>query len=137
PQPRWESRSGASTERFPNSRAGRTQSQIGTWMLRTVNARNNIRTGCGSAGVAAGVRQAKKASTSARPATTLNAVALPGNEATAPSTGPKRAPAIAAPNADPISCPRRPPGAAATSHESDPGQGDPPDTPCQKRARAS
>jgi len=106
-------------------------------MLRTFSARKSMLTGCGSAGVAAGVRQAHSARTIANPATTLNAAAVPVNDATAPSTGPNRAPAIAAPNAVPISWPRRPGGAAATSHESAPVQENALEMPCKKRATSS
>ena len=58
-------------------------------------------------------------------------------EATAPSTGPNIAPAIAAPKAEPISRPRRPAGAAATSHASAPVHEKALDTPWRKRARSS
>src|SRR5205814_63823 len=51
--------------------------------------------------------------------------------------GPNSAPAIAAPNAEPISCPRRPPGAAATSHASAPVHVNALETPWKKRATSS
>ena len=66
-----------------------------------------------------------------------NAGPVPVIDATAPSTGPKRAPAIAAPKAEPINCPRLPGGAAATSQASDPVHENALETPCTNRARSS
>src|SRR6266542_38903 len=137
PQPRSERRSGASTERLPNSNAGRRQSQTPIWIFRTPRARKSIRSDCGRSGAAAGVIHAAVARTSDRPATVPNAGPVPVYDAIAPSTGPKSAPTIAAPNADPISCPRRPGGDAATSQASAPVQENALETPCRNRARLS
>src|SRR5439155_24321515 len=119
-QPSSESRSGASTERFPNRSAGRSVSHTPIRILRTVRARNSIRSGCGSPGAAAGVVEAAAASTSAAAPTVPKAGAVPVYDATAPRTGPNIAPAIATPNAAPISCPRLPGEEAATSQASPP-----------------
>jgi hypothetical protein len=96
-----------------------------------------MRTGCGSSGVAAGMRHANTASARAMTATDPNAAPVPVYEAIAPSTGPKSAPAIAAPKAEPISCPRLPGGEAATSQASEPVHENALETPCMKRARSS
>jgi hypothetical protein len=100
-------------------------------------ASNSIRIGCGVSGETAGVAAAPVARSTASPATVANAGAVPVKEATAPSTGPNNAPAIAAPKADPINRPRRPAGAAATSHASAPVHENALDTPWRKRARSS
>src|SRR4029453_15456024 len=84
-----------------------------------------------------GVDAAAAARTTASPATTPNAGAVPVNDAIAPRTGPKSAPAIAAPNAEPISRPRCPAGAAATNQASPPVHENALDTPWRKRASIS
>ena len=96
-----------------------------------------MRIGWGVSGETAGVANAPAPRSSATAATAPNAGAVPVKEATAPSTGPNIAPAIAAPKADPISRPRRPAGAAATSHASAPVHEKALDTPWRKRARSS
>ena len=62
---------------------------------------------------------------------------MPATEAIPPRTGPKSAPPTAAAKAWPISAPRRPAGAAATSHASAPVQENALASPCAKRARSS
>src|SRR5205807_6737072 len=106
--------------RFPKSSAGRRVNQTPSWIFRTESARRRTPSGCGSSGAAAGIVHAVTASASAAAPTVPNAGAVPVYDATAPRTGPNIAPAIATPNAAPISCPRLAEGDAVTSQASPP-----------------
>src|SRR5439155_20784042 len=70
-------------------------------------------------------------------ATAESAGPVPTLDATPPSTGPKSAPAIASPNTVPINSPRRPAGAAATSHARLPVHVKPLERPWRSRAPSS
>ena len=67
----------------------------------------------------------------------MNVRPVPAIEAIPPRIGPQSAPPIARPNAVPISAPRRPGGAAATSQASAPVHENELASPCAKRARSS
>ena len=91
--PRCDSRSGTSTDRFPNSRPGSSTSQKHMRSCRSRKAANSAESGCGSSGGAAGVDAANATSPSDATPTAPNVQPVPANDATPPSTGPKSVPA--------------------------------------------
>src|SRR5207237_1894447 len=96
PQRSCGSRRGAGTDRLPKRRAGTSVSHTPIWIFRAVSARKSIASGCGASGGGADrVVHVAAARTSASPATAENGGAVPVYDATAPSTGPNIAPAIA------------------------------------------
>ena len=109
-------RSGTSTASVPKSSAGRTTSQKpASSPAGRGSAAKSEESGWGSSGAAAGVAAAHAASPSDATPTALNVQPVPASDATPPSTGPKSVPPTAAANAEPMSVPRRPSGAAATA----------------------
>ena len=87
-------------------------------MRRFRSARMKTPRGWGFAGGGAGVKKAQTASADRDQGRGTESGACPTIEATPPSTGPKRAPTIAAAIASPIVWPRRSAGVAPTSHVS-------------------
>ncbi len=136
-KPSCDSRSGPSTDSVPNRSAGRTTNHTASRTRRSRSAWASVLSGFGSSGPLAGVASAHAARPSDAAATAPKVQPVPAKDATPPSTGPSSAPATAAANAWPISCPRLPEGALATSQASAPVHEKEPASPWQKRARSS
>jgi hypothetical protein len=90
-----------------------------------------------ASGRAAGVRSVQAISARPTAPTPQNTGAWPARSAATPMTGPSSAPAIAAPIAEPIICPRCARGAAAAIQPIAPAHDAAPPTPCTKRATSS
>jgi SpoIID/LytB domain protein len=108
-----------------------------SWRSRPRKARISAESGCGRSGRSAGVNAAQAARPSEAAPTTTNVARTPACEATAPSTGPKSAPPVAAANAPPIVVPRRDAGVPATSQASAPVHENALASPWAKRAASS
>ena len=120
----------------PNSQAGSVFSQSPPRKRRSANARETAPGACCS-GSAPGLVTAQPARTAAIEPTTAKDVPIPTVSATAPNIGPRMAPKTAAPNAVPISSPRRSRGVATVSQASAPAQVVVLEAPWTKRASPS
>jgi hypothetical protein len=130
-------RSGSSTLSVPNRSAVHATIQRPRTTVACLNAARRLPP-------AASIRDSRAGSastTTSMPAAitpmALNVTPGPMPRATAPITGPSRAPAVAAAMAVPIIAPRRSGGAAPESQPIPPVQEKAPPTPCANRARSS